>query len=215
MSYVRAQLAPNLREGDVVIWDRLGKAGKTKNPTKQRELFFTGRFVPWLNVWADYNPEARALIEAKGTPLVFLPPKGKLFNPIELLSAKQRSTFATPTRHHSPQRKSATTATVSSSTPSRTDALLSLRRTFAATSESGRVLGRSGSSIRTFIWLATSRPMSIKTSVRCVLHTQCPRNNRSTAAPYTSPPQIGRNRTLGHFRTRPRRHCTPAHRSTR
>ena len=28
MSYVRAHLVPNLRAGDVVIWDRLGKAGK-------------------------------------------------------------------------------------------------------------------------------------------------------------------------------------------
>lgn len=74
MSYVRAQLIPSLREGDCVIWDRLGKAGRAKNPCKQH-----------------YNPEARALIESKGARLVFLPPRGKYFNPIELLFSKVKT----------------------------------------------------------------------------------------------------------------------------
>ena len=61
MSYVRAHLVPNLRAGDVVIWDRLGKAGKCLNPKKQH-----------------YNPEAKELVKEKGARIMFLPPKGKL-----------------------------------------------------------------------------------------------------------------------------------------
>ena len=68
LDYVRNTLVPNLHEGEVVIWDRLGKAGRCKNPKKQH-----------------YNPEAKALIESKGAKIVFLPPQGKYFNPIELV----------------------------------------------------------------------------------------------------------------------------------
>jgi transposase len=89
MSYVRAQLVPHLREGDVVIWDRLGKSGRTKNPTKQREYSVKSGYC--AQCAADYNPEARELIEAKGARLVFLPPKGKHFNPIELLFGKAKT----------------------------------------------------------------------------------------------------------------------------
>ena len=67
LAYVCNMLVPALRENDVVIWDRLGKAGRCKNPRKQH-----------------YNPEARAAIEGRGARLVFLPPSGKYFNPIEL-----------------------------------------------------------------------------------------------------------------------------------
>lgn len=66
--YVWEHLVPNLNPGDVVIWDRLGKAGRCLNPDKQH-----------------FNPAARKLIEDKGCRLIFLPPKGKLLNPIELL----------------------------------------------------------------------------------------------------------------------------------
>lgn len=66
--YVWEHLAPNLRTGQVVIWDRLGKAGRCRNPDKQH-----------------FNPGARRLIEEKGCQVLFLPPKGKLFNPIELV----------------------------------------------------------------------------------------------------------------------------------
>ena len=59
---------PNLRPGEVVIWDRLGKAGRCLNPTKQH-----------------YNPDAIRLIQNAGCQVLFLPPKGKFFNPIELL----------------------------------------------------------------------------------------------------------------------------------
>jgi hypothetical protein len=62
MIYVRAHLVPNLRAGDVVIWDRLGKAGRCLNPKNQH-----------------FNPEAKAFIEEKGAKVMFLPPKGKLW----------------------------------------------------------------------------------------------------------------------------------------
>jgi transposase len=65
--YVWRYLALNLRANEVVIWDRLGKAGRCANPTKQH-----------------FNPGARRLIEQKQCRVIFLPPKGKLFNPIEL-----------------------------------------------------------------------------------------------------------------------------------
>jgi transposase len=57
-----------LRPNEVVIWDRLGKAGRCKNPSKQH-----------------YNPGVKRLIEEKHCQIMFLPPKGKLFNPIELM----------------------------------------------------------------------------------------------------------------------------------
>ena len=67
LAYVRDDLVPNLRAGDVVLWDRLGKSGRCKNPKKQH-----------------FNPACLRLIEEAGASLMFLPPKGKYFNPIEL-----------------------------------------------------------------------------------------------------------------------------------
>ncbi len=67
-SYVKEILAPNLKEGDVVIWDRLGRSGLAKNPTAQH-----------------FSPIAKSLIEDRGSRIVFLPPKGKFFNPIEMV----------------------------------------------------------------------------------------------------------------------------------
>ena len=81
MRYVTNNLIPKIHRGDVVIWDRLGRSGRCKNPSKQH-----------------YNPEARVQIEKKGGRLIFLPPKGHLFNPIELTFAamknKLRSSYA-------------------------------------------------------------------------------------------------------------------------
>ena len=74
IKYVTEVLAPHVRAGDSVIWDRLGQAGRCKNPQKQH-----------------YNPTARAEIEKKGGTVLFLPPKGKYFNPIELAFAKMKS----------------------------------------------------------------------------------------------------------------------------
>ena len=68
MKYVENELIHYLRPGEVVIWDRLGRSGRCKNPCKQH-----------------YNPRARQLIEEKGCQLMILPPKGKYFDPIELV----------------------------------------------------------------------------------------------------------------------------------
>jgi len=67
LGYVRVHLAPLLKEGDVVLWDRLGRSGRCKNPSKQH-----------------YNPLAIQLIKERGATVIFLPPKGKPWNPIEL-----------------------------------------------------------------------------------------------------------------------------------
>lgn len=74
LAYVRDVLAPSLRPGETVIWDRLGRAGRAKNPTKQH-----------------YNPEVRRMIEENGCSLLFLPPKGKWWNPIELAFGKAKN----------------------------------------------------------------------------------------------------------------------------
>jgi hypothetical protein len=37
LAYVRDILVPNLRPGETVIWDRLGRSGRALNPTKQRK----------------------------------------------------------------------------------------------------------------------------------------------------------------------------------
>jgi transposase len=68
MKYVEQSLIPCLRPGEIVIWDRLGRSGRCKAPNKQH-----------------YNPRARQLIEEKGCHLMILPPKGKYFDPIELV----------------------------------------------------------------------------------------------------------------------------------
>ena len=81
MMYVEHTLVPHLRFGEVVIWDRLGRSGRAKNPCKQH-----------------YNPLARQMIEDKLCQLLILPPKGKYFDPIELvfslLKGEVRRTYA-------------------------------------------------------------------------------------------------------------------------
>ena len=69
IEYVREELAPVLERGMVVFWDQLGKSGRKKNPTAQH-----------------FNPEAKKIIEEHGCKLVFLPPYGKFFNPLELVN---------------------------------------------------------------------------------------------------------------------------------
>jgi hypothetical protein len=65
-NYVRYSLAPKLKKGDVVIWDRLGRSGRAKNP---KALHF--------------SPKSKQYITNRGARLVMLPPTGKLFDPIE------------------------------------------------------------------------------------------------------------------------------------
>jgi transposase len=65
---VAVDAAERMEQGDVLIWDRLGRSGRALNPTSQH-----------------YSPVARAAFEACGVTMRFLPPKGKYFNPLELL----------------------------------------------------------------------------------------------------------------------------------
>ena len=67
-NYVSKVLAPKLKEGDTVIWDRLGKSGRALNPTAHH-----------------FSPKAKATIERRGAKLIMLPPYGKYMDPIEPL----------------------------------------------------------------------------------------------------------------------------------
>lgn len=84
--WVKKRLCACLRQGDVVIWDRLGKYGKERHPYR-----------------LHFCPEAKAAIEARGAKLLFLPPCGKLFNPIEMLfrdcKEKYKSSITTNLGH--------------------------------------------------------------------------------------------------------------------
>ena len=55
-------------KGDILIWDRLGRSGRSENPVKQH-----------------YNPELALDAAKRGVKIKFLPPLGKYFNPVELL----------------------------------------------------------------------------------------------------------------------------------
>jgi len=66
LTYIRQHVVPNLVPGTTVIWDRLGRSGRCRNPRR-----------------IHYNPDAIAEIEGQGCSVVFLPPKGKYLNPIE------------------------------------------------------------------------------------------------------------------------------------
>jgi transposase len=57
-----------LKEGDVLIWDCLGRSGRAKEPKAQH-----------------YNPQVKASIEAVGARVQMLPPYGKWLDPVELL----------------------------------------------------------------------------------------------------------------------------------
>lgn len=74
--YVENDLAPLLVQGDVVIWDQLGKSGRAKNPTAHH-----------------FSPRARAAIVGRGARLVILPPAGKLFNPIEIIFGEAKRLY--------------------------------------------------------------------------------------------------------------------------
>jgi transposase len=76
---VAAWAADYLSEGDVVIWDRLGRSGRSVNPVAQH-----------------YSPVARSLFVGAGLTLEFLPPKGKYFNPIELLFSDLKNHYIRP-----------------------------------------------------------------------------------------------------------------------
>lgn len=61
-----SQLIP---PGSFLLWDRLGRSGRCKNPCK-----------------IHYNPRVISSLKDAGILPVFLPPKGHMFNPIELFN---------------------------------------------------------------------------------------------------------------------------------
>ncbi len=67
-TYVKKTLCPRLGPGKTVLWDRLGKSGRAKNPTAKH-----------------FSPKAKKDIENTGASLVMLPRYGKYGDPIELL----------------------------------------------------------------------------------------------------------------------------------
>jgi transposase len=71
--------AAEMNEGDVVIWDRLGPSGRCRNPVAQH-----------------YSPTAHDTFHAHGVTVEFLPPKGKYFNPLELLFNDLKSHYIRP-----------------------------------------------------------------------------------------------------------------------
>ena len=65
---VAVDAATQMSVGDTLIWDRLGRSGRALHPTHQH-----------------YSPAVREEFRERGVSMKFLPPKGKYFNPIELL----------------------------------------------------------------------------------------------------------------------------------
>jgi transposase len=65
---VAVDAATQMDMGDTLIWDRLGRSGRAMHPVHQH-----------------YSPAVREEFKARGVSIKFLPPKGKYFNPIELL----------------------------------------------------------------------------------------------------------------------------------
>ena len=57
-----------IEKGNILIWDRLGRSGRSKTPNKQH-----------------YNPKVAKAAAKRGVDIKFLPPLGKYFNPLELL----------------------------------------------------------------------------------------------------------------------------------
>jgi transposase len=74
--YVEHDLAPRLHAGDVVIWDLLGKSGRSKNPIAHH-----------------FSPRAVAAIKARRARVLYLPPAGKLWNPIEIVFSETKRLF--------------------------------------------------------------------------------------------------------------------------
>lgn len=61
-------VAQFVNDGDVLLWDQLGKSGRCRNPVSQH-----------------FNPEAISALKARGVRVVHLPPLGKYLDPLELL----------------------------------------------------------------------------------------------------------------------------------
>jgi len=64
---VAAAAAEKMKDGDILIWDRLGRSGRAANPKA-----------------CHYSPVARAAFAEHGVGVEHLPPLGKYLNPVEL-----------------------------------------------------------------------------------------------------------------------------------
>jgi hypothetical protein len=71
-----------MKEGDVLIWDRLGKSGRKAKPDKQH-----------------YNPAVLAALADKGCDVLYLPPMGKYLNPDELLFNDLKQHYIRPAKN--------------------------------------------------------------------------------------------------------------------
>ena len=76
---IAAAAAERMKTDDVLIWDRLGRSGRAANPTAQH-----------------YSPVAIAAFRGRGVHVRYLPPKGKYFNPVELLFADLKTHYIRP-----------------------------------------------------------------------------------------------------------------------
>jgi hypothetical protein len=76
---VAVDAAGTMESGDTLIWDRLGRSGRSQHPTAQH-----------------YSPNAKATLKERGVTIKFLPPKGKYFNPLELLFNDLKTHYIRP-----------------------------------------------------------------------------------------------------------------------
>ena len=76
---VTKKASKRIEKDDALLWDRLGRSGRTKNPKAQH-----------------FNPEVVQCIEDRGGRVWYLPPKGKYFNPMELLFNDLKSHYIRP-----------------------------------------------------------------------------------------------------------------------
>ena len=76
---VAREAVEQVEGGETLIWDRLGRSGRASHPTSQH-----------------YSPEAQAISNTRDVTIKFLPPKGKYFNPLELLFNDLKSHYLRP-----------------------------------------------------------------------------------------------------------------------
>jgi len=76
---VAREAVEQMEGGETLIWDRLGRSGRASHPTSQH-----------------YSPEAQAIFNTRDVTIKFLPPKGKYFNPLELLFNDLKSHYLRP-----------------------------------------------------------------------------------------------------------------------
>ena len=79
VQHVMKYASKKIEKGDVLLWDRLGKSGRCKNPKSQH-----------------YNPAVVKGVEDRGGEVWYLPPKGKYFNPTELLFNDLKNHYIRP-----------------------------------------------------------------------------------------------------------------------